>query len=68
MVICKRNKKPKIVRLYLKTKIINKYDKIVSKTVEDYKNKSMGELWCELERLKQEMAKEFKQAGIPLES
>lgn len=68
MVICKRNKKPKIVRLYLKTKIINKYDKIVSKIVEDYKNKSMSELWCELDRLKQEMAKEFKQAGIPLES
>ena len=68
MVICKKNKKPKIVRLYLKNKIINKYDKIVDQTIERMKDQTMEELLCELDKLKLEMAKEFKQAGIPLGS
>ena len=68
MVICRKNKKPKIVRLYLKNKIINKYDKLVDKTIERMKDQTMEEMWCELDKLKLEMAKEFKQAGIPLGS
>ena len=68
METCKKNKKPKVVRLYLKHKIISKYERIIDKTIERMKDKSMGELWCELDKLKLEMSKEFKQAGIPLES
>lgn len=74
MAICKRNrknKKPKKlkgVRLYLKSKIINKYDKLINETIERMKDQTMEELWCELDKLKQEMANEFELAGIKLES
>lgn len=40
-------------------KIIAKYDKLVAKTLEEYKDRTMGELWVELDRLKAEMAKEL---------
>ena len=32
------------------------------------KDQSMSELWCELDKLKEQMAQEFRQAGIPLKS
>lgn len=65
MAICKRNR---IYTKYAKSRIIKKYDKLVDKTIEKMKDNSMGELWCELDKLKEQMAQEFKQAGIPLES
>lgn len=68
METCKRNKKPRTYTKYAKSRIIKKYDKLVEKTIDRMKDQSMSELWCELDKLKEQMAKEFKEKGIPLES
>lgn len=68
METCRRNKKPRIYTKYAKSKIIKKYDKLIEKLIDKMKDQTMQELWCELDKLKQQMALEFKQAGIPLES
>ena len=68
METCRRNKKLRIYTKYAKSRIIKKYDKLVEKTIDRMKDQSMSELWCELDKLKEQMAQEFKEKGIPLES
>lgn len=40
-------------------KIEEKYDKIIGEVLERNKNKTMGELWGELDQVKEQMGKEI---------
>lgn len=48
-------------------RIQKKYDKLIGKLLKEMKDNTMGELWAELDKLKQQMAEEFERAGIVLE-
>lgn len=48
-------------------KIEKKYSTLISKLLEDYKDKTMGELWAKFEELKIQMKNDFDKAGIILE-
>lgn len=48
-------------------KIEKKYEKIIGEIIEEYKDRTMGELWSKFEELKQQMKQEFDKAGINLE-
>lgn len=49
-------------------RIEKKYEKIISETFERMKKegKTMGELWEEMDRLKEQMREDFKKAGIAI--
>ena len=48
-------------------KIERKYSKQINKLLEEYKDKTMGELWARFEELKIQMKQDFDKAGIILE-
>lgn len=48
-------------------KIEKKYEKIIGEIIEEYKDRTIGELWSKFEELKQQMKQEFDKAGINLE-
>lgn len=48
-------------------KIERKYSKLIDKLIEEYKDKTMGELWAKFEELKIQMKNDFDKAGIILE-
>lgn len=48
-------------------KIERKYSKLIGKLIEEYKDKTMGELWAKFEELKIQMKNDFDKAGIILE-
>ena len=47
--------------------IEKKYEKLIGKLLKEMKDKTMGELWSEMDKLKAQMADEFERAGIELE-
>lgn len=49
-------------------RIERKYEKLIGNLVEEYKDRSMGELWEKFEEVKLQMKQEFDKAGIKLES
>lgn len=48
-------------------KIERKYSKLIDKLIEEYKDKTMGELWAKFEELKIQMKNDFDKAGVILE-
>lgn len=48
-------------------RIERKYEKLIGDLVEEYKDRSMGELWAKFEEVKLQMKQEFDKAGIKLE-
>ena len=48
-------------------KIERKYEKRIGQLIEEYKDKTMGELWTKFDELKLQMKREFDKAGINLE-
>ncbi len=48
-------------------RIERKYEKRIGELIEEYKDKTMGELWPKFDELKLQMKKEFDKAGINLE-
>lgn len=53
------NRKPKTL-----STIEKKYSRRIAKLFERYADKTMGELWVELDKLKEKMAKEMAEIGI----
>ena len=51
-----------------RTDIEKKYERLIGATIKRMKNKSMAELWQELDKLKANMKEDFERAGIKLES
>ena len=47
-------------------RIEKKYEKLIGKTIKAMKDKTMGELWAEFDKLKEQMAKEFEMCNIDL--
>lgn len=54
-----KNRKPKTL-----TTIENKYSRKVDKLIQRYQDKTMQELWVELDKLKEKMRKELAEIGI----
>lgn len=54
-----KNRKPKTL-----TTIENKYSRRVDKLIQRYQDKTMQELWVELDKLKEKMRKELAEIGI----
>ena len=54
-------------RIKTKENVIAKYDRKVRKLLNEYQDKTMGELWAELDKLKAKMAEELKEFGIESE-
>ncbi len=48
-------------------RIERKYENKIGQLIEDYKDKTMGELWAKFDELKIQMKQEFDKAGINLE-
>ncbi len=48
-------------------RIERKYENKIGQIIEDYKDKTMGELWAKFDELKIQMKQEFDKAGINLE-
>lgn len=48
-------------------RIERKYEKKIGQLIEEYKDKTMGELWTRFDELKIQMKQEFDKAGINLE-
>lgn len=48
-------------------RIERKYEKKIGELIEEYKDKTMGELWVRFDELKIQMKQEFDKAGISLE-
>ena len=48
-------------------RIEKKYEKKIGQLIEEYKDKTMGELWAKFDELKLQMKQEFDKAGINLE-
>lgn len=44
-------------------KIEQKYDKLIAETLKAYQDRTMAELWVELDRLKEEMGKELNEVN-----
>lgn len=49
-------------------RIEKKYSKLIDETIQRMQDVTMGELWVELDKLKEQMRLDFIKAGIPLES
>ena len=49
-------------------RIERKYEKKIGELIEQYKDKTMGELWSKFDELKLQMKQEFDKAGINLEN
>lgn len=49
-------------------RIEKKYSKLIDETIQSMQSATMGELWIELDKLKEQMRLDFIKAGIPLES
>ena len=49
-------------------RIERKYEKKIGQLIEEYKDKTMGELWSKFDELKLQMKHEFDKAGINLEN
>lgn len=49
-----------------KRKIERKYGHLISKTIERMKDKTMAELWMELDKLEEQMKQDFEKAGLLL--
>lgn len=54
-----KSRKPKTL-----TTIENKYSRRVDKLIQRYQDKTMQELWVELDKLKEKMRKELAEIGI----
>ena len=52
-------------RIKTKESVIAKYERKIRKTINKNWDKSMGELWAELDIIKAKMAEELKEFGIP---
>ena len=48
-------------------RIERKYENKIGQIIEDYKDKTIGELWAKFDELKIQMKQEFDKAGINLE-
>lgn len=48
-------------------RIERKYENKIGQLIEEYKDKTMGELWAKFDELKIQMKQEFDKAGINLE-
>lgn len=48
--------------------IEKKYTKLIDKKIKSMKDKTMTELWTELDKLKEQMSKEFEEKGIKIET
>ena len=51
-----------------KEEIEGKYEIQIGKLIKRMKNKTMRELWIELDKLKEKMRNEFEREGIRIES
>ena len=47
-------------------RIEKKYEKLIGKKIKEMKDKTMGELWEEFDKLKEQMAREFEMCNIDL--
>lgn len=47
--------------------IEKKYNKIVGKLLEDYKDREMAEFWAECDKIKEEMRKEIESIGYNMD-
>lgn len=48
--------------------IEKKYSRLIGKKIKAMKDNTMTELWIELDKLKEQMDKEFEQKGIKIET
>ena len=51
-------------RIKTKESVIAKYEKKINKAINKNWDKTMGELWEELDKIKKQMAEELKEFGI----
>ncbi len=51
-----------------KRRVERKYSKLIDATITDMKDKSMGELWEELDKLKSQMKEDLERIGVVFEN